>query len=93
MRVGDEDTRADLVKQCGCRVRIQLDVYGPGVRSHLAEVLFQHFRLLSKLYTRKEFGPDTEAKRVEPFLLVGHGCYGNRLSASSCTAPTRLSST
>jgi hypothetical protein len=80
--VGDQHAGPDLVEERRDGVGRDLGVERSGVRHHLPEILIQGLRVARELHTREELRPATQAKHVEPALIVRGGAdnAGHRAS-------------
>jgi hypothetical protein len=88
--VGEQDRRADLLKQRRHGVRDHAGIVGAGVGHDRAEELLQGLRTALKLDLVEVVRPLAEPELVEEELIVGHRLEGRRDAAVAGASPARL---
>ncbi|MNF82364.1 hypothetical protein D3C84_646680 [compost metagenome] len=73
LRVGEQDGRTTLVHHSRHGIGDDVDIKGPCVGCHLAEILVQHRLILRELDVFEIIRPDAKTELIEPQLLIRLG--------------------
>jgi hypothetical protein len=90
VRMSHQDGGANLIKQGGNRIAVDVHIDRSGIRGHRAEVLLKRFGRTRELHTWEIIGPRSHPEHVEPPLLVRRGIDRCSHGAAPRRATTRL---